>query len=100
MTPDDPDGTWLSVALLCFRCTDVGPGIERLNVFLRKFMLRRTHAARLFDAKLLDLPKPTEHIVWLDFNKIESSIYSIIRARFVSRINCISKTGNLDKQYK
>lgn len=63
-------------------------------------MLRRTHKTLVFDAKLVDLPKPTEHTVWLDFNKIEKCVYDIVRARFISRINCIAKSGNLDKQYK
>lgn len=63
-------------------------------------MLRRTHLDAMFNAKLVDLPKPTEHTVWLEFNKIEKMVYSIVRERFVSRINCIAKSGNLDRQYK
>lgn len=35
----------------------------------------------------------------LDFNEIERNIYEIVKSRFIKRINCISKAGDLDKQY-
>jgi hypothetical protein len=35
----------------------------------------------------------------LDFNEIERSVYDIVKARFITRINTFSKTGELDKQY-
>lgn len=43
-------------------------GLQRLNVVLHKLMIRRTHLTRMFNARLLDLPKPQEHTLWLDFN--------------------------------
>jgi len=97
--------------------TDVRPGSEKLGVFLRKFLIRRTHLDRLFDARLLDLPQPKEHTLRLDFNEVEKTIYDIgkahpgsyavmvvlifvpVRTRFIQRINCIAKSGDLEKQY-
>ncbi|PIA88970.1 DNA repair protein RAD5 [Cercospora beticola] len=75
-TPDDPDGT------------------ARLAVFLRKIMIRRTHLDTLFGAKLVDLPQPKQTVVWLSFNETERQIYEIVRARFIQRINTISKNEN------
>ncbi|KAK4619062.1 DNA repair protein RAD5 [Fulvia fulva] len=80
-SPDDPDG------------------LEKLNVFLRKFMIRRTHGDKLFKARLLDLPTPQEHTMWLEFNQVERSIYEIVKNRMIARINAISKTEGLDKGY-
>jgi hypothetical protein len=74
-------------------------GLEKLDVFLRKFMIRRTHMNTFFHARLLDLPPPKETLMLLDFNEIERSVYDIVKARFITRINTFSKTGELDKQY-
>jgi SNF2 family DNA or RNA helicase len=82
-----------------FCSSDDKHAMEKLDVFLRKFMIRRTHLDTLFNARLLDLPQPKEMIVWLEFNEIERNIYEIVKARFVKRINCISRAGELDKQY-
>jgi SNF2 family DNA or RNA helicase len=96
---------------------------DKLSAFLRKFMIRRTHLDTLFNARLLDLPKPTEQTLWLEFNQvgkftsgipsvwvvkvltygpIERQIYEIVKKRFISRINHISRTNSvngMDKQY-
>lgn len=80
-TPEDPDGT------------------EKLGIFLRKLMIRRTHLDTLFNARLLDLPQPKEHTLWLEFNEVERQIYEIVKKRFIQRINTISKQGGLEKQY-
>jgi len=74
-------------------------GLEKLDVFLRKFMIRRTHLDTFFNARLLDLPQPKQTILWLDFNEIERNVYEIVKARFITRINSFSKSGDLDKQY-
>lgn len=73
-------------------------GSEKLAVFLRKLMIRRTHLDTLFNARLLDLPTPEEHTVWLEFDSVERQIYEIIKKRFIQRINTIAKQGNLEKQ--
>lgn len=81
-------------------CSESDPERQaKLDVFLRKFMIRRTHLDTLFNARLLDLPQPKETTVKLDFNEIERCIYELVKSRFVQRINCISKAGELDKQY-
>ncbi|KAH9827589.1 SNF2 family N-terminal domain [Teratosphaeria destructans] len=83
-----------------FASSDDPDGSTKLAVFLSKFLLRRTHVSTLFNARLLDLPQPTEHTVWLEFNAIERQIYEIIKKRFVQRINSISQgSRDLDKQY-
>ena len=74
-------------------------GMDKLDVFLRKVMIRRTHLDTLFNARLLDLPQPKETILWLEFNEVERNVYEIVKSRFIKRINCISKAGDLDKQY-
>lgn len=53
----------------------------------------------MFNARLLDLPQPTQKAVTLDFNEIERNVYEIVKSRFIKRINCISKAGDLEKQY-
>ena len=80
-SPDDPDGS------------------EKLKVFLRSTMIRRTHENRLFNARLLDLPKPEEHTVWIEFTEIERQVYEIVKRRFIQRINKFSKQSGLEKQY-
>lgn len=64
---------------------------EKLNVFLRKLMVRRTHLDRLFGTKLLDLPKPSQTTMYLEFSEIERQIYEIVKNRMISRINHIAK---------
>ncbi|KAK5160796.1 hypothetical protein LTS14_001809 [Recurvomyces mirabilis] len=80
-SPDDPDGT------------------RKLAVFLNKIMIRRTHLDTLFNARLLDLPQPTEHTLWLEFSDVERQIYEIVKRRFVERINTIARQGHLEKQF-
>lgn len=78
-------------------CSDSDPDRQaKLNAFLRKFMIRRNHLDTLFNARLLDLPQPREKTIKVDFNEIERNIYEIVKSRFVQRINCISKAGDLD----
>lgn len=81
-------------------CSDSDPERQaKLDCFLRKFMIRRTQLDTLFNARLLDLPQPKQKKVTLDFNEIERNVYEIVKSRFVQRINCISKAGELDKHY-
>ncbi|KAK3112221.1 hypothetical protein LTR53_011737 [Teratosphaeriaceae sp. CCFEE 6253] len=81
-------------------CTPDDPtGAERLGVYLNKFMIRRTHLDTLFNARLLDLPTPSAHTLWLEFNEVERQIYNIVNKRFIEHINNIAKQGDLEKQY-
>lgn len=76
--------------------------LERLNAFLRKLMVRRTHQDKMFGAKLLDIPKPHQKTVRLEFSPIERQIYEIVKTRMVSHINSISQkegTAGLQKRY-
>lgn len=74
--------------------------MARLKSRLSQFMIRRTHRDKLFNARLLVLPPPSEDTRWLEFNEIERAVYEIVKARFISRINCISRSGELEKSYK
>jgi len=74
-------------------------GTSRLVQFLKRIMCRRTHADEFFSARLLDLPPPQEHTVWLEFSGVERQIYEIVKRRFIERINCMAKRGTLEKQY-
>ena len=53
----------------------------------------------MFDAKLVDLPPPSETTILLEFNEVERSIYEIVKTRFIEHINAISKRGTLKKSY-
>ena len=37
--------------------------------------------------------------VWGVVNDIERNVYEIVKARFITRINSFSKSGQLDRQY-
>jgi SNF2 family DNA or RNA helicase len=72
---------------------------ERLLVRLSTFMLRRTHADRLFNAPILKLPRADQGTYWCDFNPVERCIYDIVHQRFAKRINMWQSKGELDKSY-
>lgn len=82
----------------CVTPNDPG-GLMRLQVYLDKCMVRRTHLDTLFNARLLDLPTPSEHTIWLEFNDVERQIYEIVKKRFIEHINSLSKYGGLENQY-
>ena len=58
-SPNDPDGK------------------DKLGVLLRDVMIRRSHMDRFMDAKLVDLPLPSETTIWLELNDIERAIYEV-----------------------
>ncbi|KAJ9628043.1 hypothetical protein H2203_003265 [Taxawa tesnikishii (nom. ined.)] len=72
--------------------------MEKLHVFLQKFMIRRTHLDKLFNARLLDLPKPQQLTIYLEFNDVERNIYEIVRKRFIARINGLVRSGNIEQK--
>ncbi|KAK5165240.1 uncharacterized protein LTR77_009338 [Saxophila tyrrhenica] len=82
-------------------CTASDPtGKERLAAFLRKFMIRRTHIDKMFEARLLDLPTPSQRTVWLEFNDIERQVYDVVRKRFIARINStMAKDESVGKKF-
>lgn len=74
-------------------------GADRLHLFLRQFMIRRTHNDSLFGSKLLSLKPPSKHDHKCHFSDIERAIYNVLHKRFVARINGFARTGQMKKQY-
>ena len=73
-------------------------GNVELSKILSQCMLRRTHTDRLFDARIVQLPKANANYLRLNFNKVEKKIYDIVEHRFRQRVNHISEEGNLRKR--
>ena len=61
--------------------------MERLQAFLRIFMIRRTHAEKIFNRPVLKLPDTSQRTTEVKFNDVERAIYEIVRKRFIKRIN-------------
>ncbi|KAJ4986313.1 SNF2 family domain-containing protein [Stagonosporopsis vannaccii] len=76
-----------------------GESAERLMARLSQFMIRRTHADRLFNAPILKLPQANQMTHWCEFNSVERSIYNIVHVRFATNINQLSENGTLAKSY-
>jgi SNF2 family DNA or RNA helicase len=74
-------------------------GVTRLNQLLGRFMIRRTHADKVMGLPIVTLPKASEQIRWVKFNDVECSIYEIVRARMIKRINKLSRSKELDANY-
>jgi hypothetical protein len=72
---------------------------ERLLVRLAQFMIRRTHADKLFSRPILKLPRADQATFWCEFNPVERCIYDIVRQRFAKRINMWQMNGELEKSY-
>jgi SNF2 family DNA or RNA helicase len=72
---------------------------DRLLVRLSQFMIRRTHADKMFGAPILKLPQANQSTYWCHFNPVERCIYDIVEQRFINCINTWSKNGELDKSY-
>ncbi|KAI9775902.1 MAG: hypothetical protein M1835_005663 [Candelina submexicana] len=72
---------------------------ERLHSFLRKFMIRRTHADSLFGAPLVQLPENHQQTIPVDFNEVERAIYDTVRARYIRKIHSYRQKGLLKHKY-
>jgi hypothetical protein len=79
--------------------TNNAENTERLLVRLSQFMIRRTHADRMFNAPILKLPQADQGTFWCEFNSVERCIYDIVRSRFAKNINLWQAKGELDKCY-
>jgi SNF2 family DNA or RNA helicase len=79
--------------------SDNAENTDRLLVRLSQFMIRRTHADKMFGAPILKLPQANQSTYWCNFNPVERCIYEIVEKRFVDRINTWQKNGELDKSY-
>ncbi|KZM25989.1 uncharacterized protein EKO05_0009128 [Ascochyta rabiei] len=76
-----------------------GENAERLLVRLSQFMIRRTHADRMFNAPILKLPQANQSTYWCKFNSVERSIYIIVQQRFAQKINLLAEEGTLERSY-
>ncbi|THW65005.1 hypothetical protein D6D20_02432 [Aureobasidium pullulans] len=54
-----------------------------------------THKDKLFNARLITLPKPHNMSVTLNPSKLESEIYNVVRARFRARAQTLNAEGEL-----
>jgi hypothetical protein len=72
---------------------------ERLLVRLSQFMIRRTHADRMFNAPILKLPQANQSTHWCEFNSVERCIYIIVHQRFAKNINMLAEKGTLERSY-
>jgi SNF2 family DNA or RNA helicase len=73
---------------------------DRLSVFLRTYMIRRTHQDKLFAAKLLDLPHAHETTIYVEFSNLERECYEILKKRFVEQINKSWDSKTKTERYK
>ena len=69
-------------------------GADKLAVVMRQIMIRRTHGDTMFGARLLNLPKPTDHVVYLEFSPIERTIYNIVKARYMTEVRKVVEKGS------
>ena len=74
---------------------------QRLQVFLSKMMVRKTHKDEMFGAPILKLPeiKPVETIE-VEFNSVERAIYQIVRNRFFQKLKVFRVTDGLEKNHR
>lgn len=71
--------------------------MQRLDAILRKIMIRRTGSDRMFGAPLTSLPALDHQTISVEFNTVEKAIYSIVRRRFITRINDWSAAGRVNQ---
>lgn len=61
--------------------------MSRLDAILRTIMIRRTGADRLLGKPLVNLPALDHQTIGVEFSPIEKAIYTVVRQRFINRIN-------------
>lgn len=72
--------------------------MDRLKAVLSQIMLRRTHRDRFMNRPIVSLPKLQEQTIQVEFNKVERAIYSIVKNRFIAKINAFQ--GPLAQNHK
>ncbi|KAL3457205.1 SNF2 family N-terminal domain-containing protein [Aspergillus heterothallicus] len=82
---------------MSYYCTDE-EGTKRLSNLLRAFMMRRTHASRLFSLPIIQLPDINERIVNIKFSEAERLIYDEIKQYYINSINRFGNEGNFKAQ--
>lgn len=69
--------------------------MRRLDAILRTIMIRRTGADRLLGKPLVTLPALDHQTIEVAFSPIERAIYTVVRQRFINRINDWSTSGSI-----
>ena len=74
---------------------------QRLQVYLSKIMIRRTHKDQIFGRPILKLPeiKPVDTIE-VEFNVVERAIYQIVRNRFWQKLKVFRTKDGIEKNYR
>ncbi|KAL9587787.1 MAG: hypothetical protein Q9203_003396 [Teloschistes exilis] len=71
----------------------------RLHAFLRRIMLRRTHADSIMGRPLVVLPRNSQDTVELEFSTVERALYDSVERRMRRVINVRAREGTLEKGY-
>jgi SNF2 family DNA or RNA helicase len=74
-------------------------GFDRLQLMLSRFMIRRTHADKILGHQIITLPKATQNFHECTFSELERVIYETVRIRMIQRINRLSRSKQLDRNY-
>ncbi|KAL9624134.1 MAG: hypothetical protein Q9160_001656 [Pyrenula sp. 1 TL-2023] len=72
--------------------------MNRLRTVLGGIMLRRTHKDRFLNKPIITLPPLGEKTIPVEFSNVERAIYSIVKNRFIERINAWG--GAIAKNHK
>ena len=65
--------------------------IDRVHVYLQKFMLRRTHKDLIFGAPIIKLPECHPKTTTLRPTKVEIAVYRAIETHYAYAVNAIAK---------
>ncbi|PYI36731.1 hypothetical protein BP00DRAFT_385567 [Aspergillus indologenus CBS 114.80] len=71
-------------------CQDEDSHMRLVNL-IRSFMLRRTHASRLFSFPLVKLPDVHDEVIKAEFCDAERELYNAIEDVFIQNINQLAK---------
>ncbi|KAL3452103.1 SNF2 family N-terminal domain-containing protein [Aspergillus insuetus] len=82
---------------MSYYCNDL-VGEQRLTNLLRAFMMRRTHASRLFSLPIIQLPDINEQTVEVEFSEAEWLIYEAIEHYFIDSINALGEVSRFKEQ--
>lgn len=74
-------------------------GKERLHLYLRQIMIRRTHATQLLGQPLLRLPRNYQRTYEVEFNRVERRLYDMVHIRYIQAINRLSSQKLLDRKH-
>ena len=83
-------------------CDGSDDSSQRLQLMLRKIMIRRTLANEMFGRPILTLPPLDYQTIEVEFNPIERAVYRIINKRFIARLNewVATHAADIKSQYR